>query len=64
MKRGQITIPKSKLGQNLDHVAAIKDEMTKLLRELEEAAAGKKIEKVGTWRHDPLDWINRNKPSA
>lgn len=61
MKRGHITIPKTKLGQKLDRVAVIKAEMTELLRELEEAAAGKKIEKVGTWRHDPTGWIRKNK---
>jgi hypothetical protein len=64
MKRGQITIPKSELGQKLDQIAAIKVEMTSLLRQLEEAASGKKIDKVGTWRHDPLGWIKKNKPNA
>lgn len=62
MKRGQIVIPKSELGKKLDRVAAIKAEMTELLRELEETATGNKIEKVGTWRHDPIGWIERNRP--
>lgn len=61
MKRGHIIIPKSDLGHNLDRASVIKAEMMELLRELEETAAGKKIEKVGTWRHDPKGWINRNK---
>lgn len=61
MRRGQINIPKSELSQKLDQAYAIKAEMTELLRELEEAASGKKIKIVGTWRHDPLGWIKKYK---
>ncbi len=61
MKRGQIVIPKTELGQKLEAASAIKAEMTDLLRELEELVAGKKIDKVGTWRHDPIGWIDKNK---
>ncbi len=61
MKRGQIVIPKTELGQKLDQAETIKAEMTELLRELEERVAGEKIEKVGTWRHDPLGWTKKYK---
>ena len=61
MKRGETSIPKTKLGQNLDEAAAVKIQMTELLRELEEKATGGPIKKPGLWRQDPLGWLKKNK---
>ncbi len=61
MKRGEIIIPKSELDQKLAEAAAIRKTMTELLRELEESATGKKIEKIGQWRQNPHEWMKKNK---
>ena len=57
MKRGNIFIPKSELDSMLDRAAAIKAEMTDLLRQLETMATSEANAEVGKWRQDPLGWM-------
>ena len=54
-----VHIPKSDLANKLAEVSAIKDDMTQLLRQLEEKASGQPAARVGTWRHDPDAWLVR-----
>ena len=61
MKRGQISIPKSELSDQLTKAAIIRVQMIELLRELEESITGTKINKTGQWRHDPIGWLKSKK---
>lgn len=51
-----VQIPRTKLGDQLAETEAIKREMTGLLRELEEQAAGRPVLRPGAWRHHPEGW--------
>jgi hypothetical protein len=54
-----VHIPKTDLGQKLAEAASIKEDMTQLLRQLEEKASGQPAARVGAWRHDPEAWLRR-----
>jgi len=51
---------KPNLSKNLKEAAAIKAEMTGLLRELEQAATARTPEKPGAWRHHPTEWAAKH----
>jgi hypothetical protein len=53
-------IASSKLAENLQQAAAIKAEMTRLLRELESKATTRQVEKPGGWRHHPEKWATEH----
>lgn len=60
--RPTVIIPRSKLGTELAQVGEIKQEMTRLLKELERGATGHDTGKPGGWRRDPLVWDRRHFP--
>jgi hypothetical protein len=55
-KNPRVTIPASELSKQLAQTRVIKDEMTKLLAELELASVKKPPSRVGGWRQDPIAW--------
>jgi hypothetical protein len=54
-----VTIPKSTLAADLAEAARIKQEMTRLLEELEHQVAPQSTDAPGGWRHDPQGWAKR-----
>ena len=59
---GQVDIPRSKLGQQLKQAADIKEQMTRLMSELEKTAMGHDTGKPGGWRREPLTWFKKHAP--
>jgi hypothetical protein len=57
-----VTIPKSTLAADLAEAARIKQEMARLLSELEHHAAPQAPAHPGGWRHDPQGWAKRHNP--
>jgi hypothetical protein len=58
-KTPQVTIPVSQLSEQLAQTRAIKEDMLKLLGELELAAVKTDPSRIGGWRHDPLTWARK-----
>ena len=52
--------PLTQLDVDLEAAAAIKAEMTQLLKDLEQKATGKTQDKIGGWRHHPKTWVKDN----
>ncbi|HEY2003785.1 MAG TPA: hypothetical protein VGH44_01565 [Candidatus Saccharimonadia bacterium] len=56
----RVTIPKSELRAQLDEAEAIKRKMAAMLLELETKTTGQPATKSGSWRHDPIGWLQRH----
>jgi hypothetical protein len=61
-KPGDVRIPKTPLGRDLDRAASLKLEAIQLMRELEAAYTKTPPAHTGAWRHNPLAWMKRHRP--